>query len=130
MFDPDRLRSIFGMTWKDYPQHVYIKYLTAVSHANHCMNSNSPIGREWKALERIGKELVLLERNIQLELKKQQGSNRPYTWDYLDPSITQAYPNYKLKTNPISIEYRNTLPVDIIINHNTKELLMGPFSIN
>lgn len=126
MFDPARLRSIYGMTWKSYPDHVYIKYLEAVSHANSCMNSNSPVGREWKALERIGKQLNLLERNIQLELAKQHGANRPYTWDYLDPSITEAYPNYRMATKQHPTIPRNVEPLDHLINHNTRELLLGP----
>lgn len=126
MFDPARLRDIYGMTWKTYPDHVYLKYLEAVSHANSCMNSNSPVGREWKALERIGKQMNLLERNIQLELLKQQNANRPYTWDYLDPSIVEAYPNYKIKQQCYLTTPRPVRPIDNLINHNTKELLTGP----
>lgn len=126
MFDPDRLRSIYGMTWKSYPDNVYIKYLEAVSHANNCMNSNSPVGREWKALERIGKQLNLLERNIVLELKKQTNANRPYTWDYLTESIKVAYPNYTMKTTTYPTTPRVVAPLDHIINHNTQELLLGP----
>nr|QZZ63351.1 hypothetical protein [Leuven Tombus-like virus 1] len=134
MFDPNRLKMIYGMTYRPYPFHIYEKYLMQVHHANYMINLNSPIHRQWQKLDkssyRIGDKIDLMVTDLKyiqhiiiLELKKQL-SNKPYTYNYLTPSIVEAYPDFQIPTQTYKIYQTPTLQSHMIISHVTKELLL------
>lgn len=122
-FDPDRLKNIYGCSYKLLPQQKYISYLTAVQHANYIINLNSPVHRQWHALPKLEDKLKkYLPTNILQEMQK-QSNNRVYHWDYLSPSYIQAYPNYRIETKKYEIYKKPIKQKKIIINHNIKEII-------
>nr|QTJ63593.1 RNA-dependent RNA polymerase [Hymenopteran tombus-related virus] len=121
-FDYNRLINIYGASYKLLPHKKYLLYLEAVQHANYCINLNSPVHRQWRALPKLEDKLKkYLPQNVVLELSK-QSTNRVYKWDYLTPSFVEAFPNYRI-TSPKIILYKPPPPQKhIIINHNIKEI--------
>lgn len=53
MMDPQRLNSIYGMTYKIIPPEEYANYLINIKKANESINKNTPIGHYWHTDEEI-----------------------------------------------------------------------------
>lgn len=88
------------------------------------INLNSPTHNDWQPLKKLDiKHQKIMDRSLTRVLAKQH-SNRIYTWDYLTDSFMIAYPDYIPRAKPFPIHPVRHPQSQIIINHNTRELIM------
>lgn len=128
MFDPKRLYSIFGMTFKPYTRKQYFEYIKLIQHCNHMININSPLRYNWKPLDKTI-DKILIDTQLDKQLKRilmKQMSNKPWKDKFLTSSVKMAYPDYELAIHPVDANKllnKKLHQKKIIINHYTKELI-------
>nr|QTJ63691.1 RNA-dependent RNA polymerase [Dipteran tombus-related virus] len=121
MFDPIRLRKIYGMTYKNLTNKQYKQYVMNVQHCNHTINSNSPLKYEWRILPDFN-VAKLNDKQLKRVFDRQQ-TNVPWPDKILTPSVVEAYPDFAIRKEHV---YLPELPKQkqVLINHMIQEIMI------